>query len=353
MPAPLLAVLAVNFILQIAVSAARPLTSVRALALGADGFQLGLLAAAYAALALVIAVPIGRLIDRYGRSVFIVTGCLFVSSMLAATAFTHSTVLLIVIQSGIGLALINANLGMQSTIAAASAPETSATAFGRYSTGTGVGQLTGPALAGLLIGVAGTQAAGAGALDPNETNSAFLAFAGIAGIATIVAFVLPASVTRIAAATSEPTTDPPSQASMYRLVLRHPGVIPVLAASAMFVASSDLLAIYMPAYGVARGYSIVYIGALLSMAAAGSIGARLMTGAAIRMLGRPTLMLVSSAHARGGFGHSADLACRGAAAEHDFHWHRPRLWTAAHDVVDCIVGKSRSDRCNSRRSREW
>ena len=116
MPVWLLSIVGTNFLLQVVASAARPLTSVRALGLGASDFELGLIAAAYASLALIVGVSVGKLIDRFGSQFFIVSGAAFMSLMMLATSFTYATYVLILIQAG-RACLINANLGMRGTIA--------------------------------------------------------------------------------------------------------------------------------------------------------------------------------------------------------------------------------------------
>ena len=81
--------------------------------------------------------------------------------------------------------------------------------------------------------------------------------------------------------------------SLTRVILGLPEVKPVLIASAVFVTTLDLIAIYMPAYGIAHGYSITYVGALLSIAAGGSIVARVLTGPITAFLGRIWVMRLS------------------------------------------------------------
>jgi MFS family permease len=294
MPAWLLAVVTVNFLLQVAVSAARPLTSVRALGLGADSLELALLAAGYAVFALVASVPIGRMIDRWGSRLFIVLGSFVLAVMLLLTATANSTIILIAIQSGIGLALINANLGMQSTIGARSSPESSASAFGHYSTGAGIGLLVGPVLAGVLMKITnGTEAGEASAVpDPSTTTVPFLVLACVALIALALAQTLPSALAR-SPKLSKSAQKPAGWLGFNAAIFQQPGVAPVLVASAIFVTNLDLLAIYMPAYGLERGYSVPYIGFLLGIAAAGSIVARLLTGAATRAFGRTRILMAS------------------------------------------------------------
>lgn len=68
--------LAVTFFFQTAVYAVRPMVSYRAISIGAGTFELGLITAAFAALSLILAVPLGRWIDRWGEPGFIVSGAL-------------------------------------------------------------------------------------------------------------------------------------------------------------------------------------------------------------------------------------------------------------------------------------
>jgi MFS family permease len=64
-PAWLVRVLAGVVLTQAALYLARPVTSYRALALGADARAVGLITAAFALVPLVVAVPLGRASDRW------------------------------------------------------------------------------------------------------------------------------------------------------------------------------------------------------------------------------------------------------------------------------------------------
>lgn len=292
MPVWLLAVIVVNFVLQVVVSAARPLTSVKALGLGADNFELGLLAAAYASLALLVAVPTGRLIDRHGPYPFIVAGSVLLTLLMGASAFVGSTYLLILIQCAIGLALISANLGMQSSIGSGTDPELRTSAYGHYSTGAGIGLLVGPALTGFLVQVTGADSDIIGVPpSPETTTGAFLALAGVAVLGTVVAFR--ARKPRQLRSRDEAAAAAPAKSGITTAILRQPEVKPVLLASAVFIASLDLLAFYLPAYGLERGYSVTYVSILLSISAGGSIVARLLNSRLTGLLGRRRVMVLS------------------------------------------------------------
>jgi MFS family permease len=290
-PAWLLAVVGVNFLLQVAVSAARPLTSVKALGLGADNFELGLLAAAYAALALLVAVPTGRLIDRMGPHPFIVAGSGLLVLLMIGTALAGSTYLLIAIQCGIGLALIGANLGMQSTIGAGSAGAAATAGYGHYSTAAGIGLLLGPALAAFLAHATGAESKVVGMPPaPETTTLAFLAIAAVAVMATAAA--LRARAPADPQVTPDHTPAAQRRSGIAAAILRQPEVKPVLLASAVCVSSLDLLAFYLPAYGLDQGYSVTYVGILLSISAAGSILARLLNSRLTQRIGRARVMVL-------------------------------------------------------------
>jgi MFS family permease len=71
----------VLLLMQSSVNAVRPIVSYSALDLGADAAELGLIAAGFAMLSLVVVIPVGRLIDRHREMPFIVGGLALVCAV--------------------------------------------------------------------------------------------------------------------------------------------------------------------------------------------------------------------------------------------------------------------------------
>ena len=72
-------ILLVTVLMQTAVYAVRPMVSYKAIAVRAGSFDLGVIAAAFAVLPLLVAVPIGRWVDRWAEPRFIVIGAAVIS----------------------------------------------------------------------------------------------------------------------------------------------------------------------------------------------------------------------------------------------------------------------------------
>jgi sugar phosphate permease len=102
LPAWLARVLAGVVLTQAALYLARPVTSYRALALGADARAVGLVTAAFALVPLVVAVPLGRASDRW-RPGYLLTGGIALGAVACVLLGTASGLW--------GLALASAVLG--------------------------------------------------------------------------------------------------------------------------------------------------------------------------------------------------------------------------------------------------
>jgi len=150
-------VLAVMFLQQLAIMALRPMTSYRALELGAGPAGLGLVAGSFAAAAVICAVPVGRLIDRHGEGRFAVAGIAALGAAGFASAFAPNLAALVAVQAAMGLAHLANMVALQTMLANAEDDLGSAERFGRFTVVASLGQLAGPALAGLVAG-GGTRA---------------------------------------------------------------------------------------------------------------------------------------------------------------------------------------------------
>jgi MFS family permease len=287
--------LAVSFLMQVAVNAVRPTVSYRALALGADAGDLGLIAAGFALLALVFAIPIGRGIDRRGEMPFVILGLLLVTLVSFALVGVDAIWALFVTQAVLGLGQILTTVGVQALLAN-SEPAHQDSRFGTFTVVVSSGQFIGPAAAGFVgehvtLPPALTWGEGANAVG----TSVFL----IAGVAGVLGFLIAlaarndGSVPRAGRASSAPP-----EASMLRSVvqvLRQPNAPHAMFASISVLTASDLLVAYLPAYGEATGLSATTVGLLLSVRAGASMVSRIFMGPLTRRVGRGRLLTLSTA----------------------------------------------------------
>lgn len=287
--------LGVIFAMQLVVNAVRPTVSYRALALGADNFQLGLIAAGFALLSLVFAIPVGRMIDHRGEMPFIVSGLVLVTAVAFALLTVDSIWALFATQAVLGLGQVLTTVGMQALIAN-SGSEHRDSRFGAFTVVVSLGQFAGPAVAGVLAQhVPVPEALRMGPAMSLAGSSVFLA-AGVAGL--IGCLLAMSNRHQGSAARGDLVTKPPTDVSMLRSigrVLRQPSAPQAMFASIAVLTTTDLLVAYLPAYGEAAGLSTTTVGLLLSARAGASICSRLFLQPLTRMVGRFRLLVLSTA----------------------------------------------------------
>ena len=285
-------VLALTFLMQAAVNAVRPTVSYRALALGADAAELGLIAAGFALLSLVLAIPVGRQIDRRGEMPFVILGVLLVCVVSFVLVGVSAIWALFVTQAVLGLGQLLTTLGAQALVAN-SDPAYRDSRFGTFTVAVSLGQFVGPAASGFV-----SQRI---TLPPPVTwgegmdlvgSSVFLAASGAGLLAVLLAF----SARR---AGSAPRGDAaPALESPLRSVgqvLRQPNAPHAMLASIAVLTTTDLLVTYLPAYGATHGLSPTTVGLLLSARAGASMASRVLMGTLTRRVGRGRLLCLSTA----------------------------------------------------------
>ena len=285
-------VLAVSFLMQAAVNAVRPTVSYRALALGADNAQLGLIAAGFAVLSLLLAIPVGRQIDRRGEMPFVVLGMVLVCVVSFVLVGVDAIWALVVTQAVLGLGQLLATLGVQALIAN-SDPTYRDSRFGTFTVAVSLGQFVGPAASGFVSRVAAPGVVPWGGDGPDLVGSSVFLAAGAAGLLGVL---LALSARR---AGSTPRGDVRAgQVSPLRSVgrvLRQPNAPHAMLASIAVLTTTDLLVAYLPAYGAAHGLSPTTVGLLLSVRAGASMASRLLMGTLTRRIGRGRLLGLSTA----------------------------------------------------------
>jgi MFS family permease len=267
---------------QSALNLSRPVTSYRALALGADARAIGLITAAYAVLPVLVALPLGRLADRWRPAPLVSAGAVLLAAGSALLGVAPSLGALALWSAVLGLGHLAFMVGGQTLVAQQSADSQHDQYFGLFAAVTSFGQLVGPALGGLVLGVSDE-------LFLTSTTSGFQLATVLSVTAIPVTFGLSAG-RRHEPARVEPTFHP----SAWR-ILRLPGVPAGMFASLMLLAAVDILTAYLPVIGEEQGIGPGVIGALLSLRAAASIVSRLLVAPMVRTWGRLPLIVASSA----------------------------------------------------------
>lgn len=274
-----LGLLLVALLLQAATAVARPMASYRALEIGMPASSLGIVAAAFAVAPVLLALSIGRRIDRHGEFPFLVgsTVGLAIATVLIATI--AEPVALVASIALLGLSQLIFVVADQTLVGSRSPATTYDRRFGNLSFVASFGQLIGPAAAGLI----------AGAGDESGTRAALWFGAALA----LAALPVIAWQWRRDPGLAVPRSDDDPERPPILTILRMPGMAPAMLASMTVLATLDVLTVYLPALGEERGISVATIGALLAVRAGASMASRLFLGSLVDRFGRERLMLGS------------------------------------------------------------
>ncbi|MDG4798362.1 MFS transporter [Micromonospora sp. WMMD1082] len=285
----LLRILLITFLEQVSTTALRPMVSYRALEFGADPLGLGLVAAAFGLLSMVASLLGGSWVDRWAERRVSVAGALVMAAGCGMVLAADSVVLLALSQAAVGLGQSMVIIASQSLLARRNRGADGG--YGVYAAVASAGQFIGPLAATVLATrlAPGLGLAGAGS---GPTTGSQLVFAGSVLAALLVGVV---SATMPAPAPAAPGARPghPPRRAVFASVLRLPLMRHAIVCSALLNSSADILITYLPAYGNARGWSVQFVGMLLSARALGSFAARIFTGPLLVRLGRQRVLLLS------------------------------------------------------------
>lgn len=275
---PLLAPLLVSsFLIQMVTALVRVTISYRAVELGLSIIGLGFIACAFAIFPILIAVQVGRYIDRGhdARTAWIGSAIFLVS--MVGFAIWPSPAGLLAFSAVMGFGHIMLMASQQMLCVRAAGPKSLEDAFGNFMVANSIGQGLGPYIVGWIGGNA--------AVPP--TGKLFVVGAACSAVALLVMLLLrPSRETRTAS--DEGEIVPVSQ------ILRIPGLIAVIAAGVILVSASDTVIVYIPVLGKERQIDVHDIGLLLTVRAAASMTARLFYSRMVAAFGRWPLMVASS-----------------------------------------------------------
>ncbi len=154
-PAPLLVLIAVAVCAHVALGAARVTTTLYALSLQASEFTVGTLIALFAVFPMLLAVGMGRIIDRIGVQLPLRAGGVIASAGVIVAASVKSIAALYVAAILIGTGFMAIFIATQYAVGAMLANEQKAAGYSRLSVGFSVSSFVGPLLAGFTIDHAG------------------------------------------------------------------------------------------------------------------------------------------------------------------------------------------------------
>lgn len=288
-------VLLLVILLTTATHAMRPMVSYRALELGAGALDLGIIASSFALLSLFVAVPLGSRIDRWGESRFLVAGATITAVTSLSLIWIGTIWALALSQAALGLGHIMSVIGTQTLVANGGDPRGRDGRFNLYTVIVSLGQLTGPAVAGLLAG--GAVGGSVQRASTASTGRVFSAAFVLTTLAVLVALTLWFRPHRRRPSRSTHAVEPVRETSLVavRRVLRIPSMPHAMLASLTVLTSIDILTTYLPAYGEANGLSVQTVGFLLAARAGASMVSRLVMLPLMALLGRRWLLMLSMA----------------------------------------------------------
>jgi predicted MFS family arabinose efflux permease len=272
-------------VVQTIYAVVRVTTSYRAIELNLPVVSLGIISATFAVPPTLLAVWVGRLLDRgldaqaawIGSGLFVVTcaGFWFFSDTLAA-------LLLLTALFGVGHLFVMAS--QQMVCIRCAGPRGRDAAFGNYVVASAIGQGLGPYLIAWMGGTASVP----------PTGKLF-------GIALIVALISLATAYAIRPAPKHLRPEKAREVVPLRTLLQQRGLMAVLTASVITITSQDLLTIYLPLLGADQHIDVRNIGALLTVRSAASLVSRLSYTRVLRLIARQPLTLISMGGAAIGF----------------------------------------------------
>lgn len=287
--------LAVALLIQFAQHATRPVASYRALGLDASVEQLGLLAFGFSALSILIAIPIGRHVDRRGARATTIGGIALMGGAAAAHALVASIPQLIAAHALLGLGLIFAVVGLQAVVAHPGTSEGADARFGLVGATISLGQMLGPLVAGGLaeLVIALDLAAED---DRYGTAPTFALAAALCAAAAVASTRLPphpggSRSARAAEPASASLSSSSARPEGIGTVLRAPHMGKALWASAIVLTATDVLTVYLPAIGAERGWSVAFVSILLAVRAGLSFAVRVGIAPLVRRIGRKPLLV--------------------------------------------------------------
>jgi MFS family permease len=263
--------------------AVRPAASYHALELGGSPAAVGAVAAAYALLTVFIAIPLGLAIDRLGAKRFLSGGVAVLGISALLCAFSTSIFALAVGQAFVGVGQVSFVLSAQSIVANRRGREAG---FARLTLAGGTGQLLGPLIAGLMVGLPTDSTSISGTTIAFLTGSAF----------ALVGMILAALGTR--GLHLGPPNSSPRPTEALTSLARAPGLGQALSMSVVTTTSVEMMVTYLPVLGASRGISPEVIGSILGVRAVAGLASRVVITRMLARFGR-LLLVVGSLFASG------------------------------------------------------
>jgi MFS family permease len=257
----------------------RPVASYRVLELGGDAPAVAVTAACLAIGTLVLALPIGRAIDRFGTAVVILAASCAIPVTLAWLALAGNVPMICVACLVFGVVHLAVSVGVQTAASAGHAGLEMDTSFGNLTASASVGQTLGPLAALSLPSVIPTP------LAEHVLGLWVMAVLSLAGVA--MALVQWQGRSRTRQQGHAPTPVPVVQ------ILRTAGVTAALLVSGAVLACVDLLSAFLPLWASERNVPASLVAVLLATRGVCTLVSRLGMARVVAKLGRRRVLIGS------------------------------------------------------------
>jgi len=241
---------------SIAHRGSKVVVSLNALQLGANSFEVGVLAALYAVFPLLLAVYAGRVSDRIGVRSPILFGSMGIAAGILLPVLHGGLLTLFLCPTLIGLGQIFFHVSIHNAVGSIGGAAQRTRNFSTFALGASVATFVGPGLAGASI-------------DALGFRSTYLVLAAAALLVVLLALAFPSLVPPRGATQDE------KQARRALDLLKEAPLRRTLLMSGVTLTGIELFSFYMPVYGQSIGLSATRIGLVLSSYAAAAFVVRL------------------------------------------------------------------------------
>jgi len=251
-------------LVQATIYALRPMITYRAIELGANTFQIGVVAALYALFPVLLALQFGSWVGKIGEGKFIIAGTITMGVTSVALMVTNSVTTLAIATAFAGVSHLACMVGGQSMVALRTPRENYDQYFGYYTFSASLGHLIGPLLAALVAGSDGTL--------PKSTSNAFLL-----GFSLCVIALVPVLKWR----SDKPSVEAKSDQGTYTAALalmKKPGILAAIYISLAVSSVADVLVVFLPLFGNENNFSPYAIGIILAIRAGTTMTSRFFLG---------------------------------------------------------------------------
>lgn len=259
----------------------RPMITYRALELDASASVVGLIAALYALLPVLMALSFGRWAGTLGEGRFVIFGSAGLALSSAALLFSDSLALLAISAALSGTAHLACMVGGQTMVSLKSPRDKYDHYFGYYTFSASLGQLLGPLIAVLVAGSTG--------VIPQSIGSAFAV-----ALAFSILSLVPVFTWRGEGPTVKGEISSGGALRSAGKLIRNPKIFAAIYTSLAISSVGDILIVFLPLFGTEKEFSSFSIGVIIAIRAGASMLSRLALGTLSNRFTTKQILVVSN-----------------------------------------------------------